>query len=194
MIHIFCFLFVLYSGFAIAQDTYTMDSKASTIRWKGEKFLGQHTGTLQLKGGSFLVRSGQVQQGSFIIDMRSLENEDLEGDRRQELEEWLRSKEMFNTRRYPNVKFKISSVQPLPEKNQYQVEGMLTIKEISHTVTFPASINIEGASARVSAEIVFDRTLWNLNYESGGLVGGLANTAIHDEVTVTVDLEANAEE
>ena len=173
------------------EEVYEVDTAASTIRWTGKKVLGEHYGTLQLEEGSFRMDGDVLQGGSFTIDMRSLENQDLEGDRREKLEDWLRSEEMFYVERYPHVRFKITSAQPLEGNERYRVEGQLTIKDISHTISFPATIRRAGEGVNVQAELKFDRTRWNLNYGSGGLVGGIGNFAIEDEVSVAVDLLAN---
>lgn len=175
-----------------SHEVYQVDTEASTIRWTGSKVIGEHYGTLQLKEGSLRVEDNQLQGGDFTIDMRTLVNEDLEGDRREKLENWLRSEEMFYVERYPEVKFEITSAQLLEEDERYRLEGQLTIKDISHSITFPARVRQQGNRITAEAKLTFDRTRWNLNYGSGGVVGGLGNFAIEDEVSVEISLQADS--
>lgn len=192
MILIFALLFIVLTPADRTEKVYKVDTEASTIRWTGKKVLGEHYGTLQLKEGSFRLEDGSLKGGNFTIDMRSLVNQDLEGDSREELENWLRSEEMFYVARYPYVKFEITAAESQQGKQRYQVEGRLTIKDVSHIISFPAEIQQKGEMISVQAELKFDRTRWNLNYGSGGIIGGLGNTAIKDEVTVAVNLQASA--
>ena len=175
-----------------SHEVYRVDTEASKIRWTGSKVIGDHYGTLQLKEGTLQVEDNQLQGGNFTIDMRTLANEDLEGERREKLENWLRSEEMFYVERYPIVRFQITSVQPLEENQRYQLEGQLTIKGISHSITFPARVTQQENRITAEAELTFDRTRWNLNYGSGGVIGGLGNFAIEDEVSVQILLQASA--
>ncbi len=187
---IFSLLFLLAP--ARPQETYQVDTEASTVRWVGKKILGEHYGTLQLHEGMVMLEEGKLQGGNFTIDMRTLVNQDLEGGQREKLEDWLRSKEMFYVERYPFVVFEITSVQSLDENQQYQLEGELIIKGVSHRISFPANVRKEGKTFMAEAELIFDRTRWNLNYGSGGVIGGLGNFAIEDEVSVQISLQANA--
>jgi polyisoprenoid-binding protein YceI len=174
------------------EEIYQVNTEESTIRWTGKKVLGEHHGTLQLDEGSFRLENGQLKGGNFTIDMRSLKNEDLEGDRREKLEDWLRSEEMFYTERYPYVRFTITSAEPSENSQRYRVEGELTIKEDTHSIGFPAIIKQDENKVFVEAELTFDRTRWNLNYGSGGLIGGIGNFAIEDEVSVQINLQAES--
>jgi len=187
---IFSLLFLLAP--ARPQETYHVDTEASTVRWVGSKILGEHNGTLKLHEGSVTLEEGKLQEGSFTIDMRTLVNKDLEGDQREKLENWLRSEEMFYVERYPFVVFEITSVQSLDEDQQYQLEGELTIKGVSHRISFPANVQKEGKTLMAEAELTFDRTRWNLNYGSGGVIGGLGNFAIEEDVSVQISLQANS--
>lgn len=172
-------------------EVYRVDTEASTIRWTGSKVIGEHYGTLQLKKGTLRIEDSQLRGGDFSIDMRTLVNEDLEGDRREKLENWLRSEEMFYVERYPFVRFQITSAQTLEEDQRYQLEGQLTIKDISHRIAFPARVRHQGNRITAEAELTFDRTRWNLNYGSGGVIGGLGNFAIEDDVSVQISLQAS---
>lgn len=190
MAFILIILFSVLPAYTDVESTYEVDTSSSKIRWTGSKLIGDHYGTLQLQNGSFTLEGNKLLRGNFTIDMRSLENQDLEGERREKLETWLRSEEMFYVERYPTVSFKIAAARYLSEQQQYEVKGQLTIKGISHDIVFPAIIEKSGSNLRVQAEITFDRTRWNLNYGSGGLVAGVGNFAIDDEVEVAVDLIA----
>src|SRR5690606_8737613 len=53
--------------------TYTVDTNASVIEWKGSKIAGDsHNGTLALSSGEVSAKDGVVEAGSFVIDMNTI--------------------------------------------------------------------------------------------------------------------------
>ena len=49
----------------------------SKLEWLGEKVTGEHNGFIQLKSGEFTVEDNRITEGTFVIDMSSMSNEDL---------------------------------------------------------------------------------------------------------------------
>ncbi|MFP4092149.1 MAG: YceI family protein [Cyclobacteriaceae bacterium] len=176
----------------MAQQTYTVDASESTVRWTGKKIFGQHYGKVPIKEGSFSLEDGRLKSGSFTLNVRDLTNEDLEGSRKQDLLEWLKSKEMFYTGKYPEAFFEIVSATAEANGQTYQVEGKLTIKGTTHSISFPVQISGSKEEVRVQAKLSFDRTRWDLKYGEGGIIGDMGNTAIKNEVEVEVDLVAES--
>jgi polyisoprenoid-binding protein YceI len=188
--YLLCLLLFLLSS---TQQVYTVDTDESTIRWTGKKIFGSHYGTIPIKTGQFRLEGDALQAGSFTLNVREMTNQDLEGSRRQDLLDWLKSEEMFYTEKYPEASFNITNVQAL-QGEQYRIEGELTIKGITQSIGFPARIRRESGSIRASAFLTFDRTRWDLNYGEGGIIGGIGNSAIKDEVEVDIELVARADD
>ncbi len=98
---------------AVAEGTsYAVDS-TSTITWTGSKPTGKHTGTFKIKEGSLNVKDGALTGGIFLIDINSLNNEDLAGDAESKgkLEGHLKSPDFFDVAKYPTAKFEITGVE-----------------------------------------------------------------------------------
>ena len=73
-----------------AATSYTLDTDVSVIEWKGSKPTGTHNGTIQLAEGIVEVKDNSVAAGSFVIDMTSITDLDLEGDMKENLEAHLK--------------------------------------------------------------------------------------------------------
>lgn len=156
---------------AVADGTaYKVDS-TSNITWTGSKPTGKHTGTFKIKEGSLTVKGGALTGGSFIIDINSLNNEDLAGDAESKgkLEGHLKSPDFFDVAKYPTAKFEITGVDANTDstKKDYThiIKGNLTLKDSTKNVSIPARVTIDDKTVSASADFSIDRTLWGMNYK-----------------------------
>ena len=99
----------------------------------------------------------------------------------------LKTDDFFNAEKFPEIKFKSTSVEKVDDKN-YKITGELTIRDVTKKVTWDAVLNGTLASSRgtraawkVTLAINrFDYGLkWDRLTEAGGLVAG-------DIVTITI--------
>ena len=67
---------------------------------------------------------------------------------------------------------------------------MLTIKDISHPVSFIASVEIITDFLHSLGEIVIDRTMYNIRYGSGKFLQNLGDNLIHDDFVLQFKLIA----
>lgn len=95
-------------------------------------------------------------------------------------EKHLKSDDFFNAEKFPEMKFKSTSVEKVGEKN-YKITGDLTIRDVTKKVTFDATLNgiLKTQSGSIAAWKAtatisrFDYNLkWNRTIETGGLVAG----------------------
>lgn len=166
---------------------YIVNSEQSVIRWTGRKLAGSmHTGTLRLANGELKVEGGTVVGGKFVVDMNSLENEDLKGtDMYDKLVGHLRSDDFFSIEAHPTATFEITGV----EGNQ--VSGNLTIKGITKNITFPAAVTADGGVLTGSATFAFDRSQFDVHFGSKTKFTDLAaDKIINDDIELTVELVA----
>lgn len=68
----------------------------------------------------------------------------------------------------------------------------MTIKGITNDSSFPATISIADKKLNAVAKIVFDRTKFDIKYSSKNFFENLGDKAIHDNVDITVNLNAVA--
>ncbi len=177
---------------AAANDTtYVVDTAVSTIGWLGDKIVGNaHNGTIDLSEGTLVAADGALVSGSFVIDMTSIVNENLSGNDASRLIEHLMAEDFFDADSYPTATLDILSTEFLGN-DQYAVTGKLTIKDTTNPIEFVAEAVEENGVVTASADVVFDRTLYDITYKSGSVFSGLGDGAINDEVQITVELVAS---
>jgi polyisoprenoid-binding protein YceI len=171
------------------QAKYKVDAKASKVEWVGKKVTGQHSGVVNLKEGSLLVEDGKLKGGSFVIDMASLEVLDLGGESKGKLEGHLKSDDFFGTEKFSTSNFTITKVIPQGTA-KYKVVGNITIKGITQEIQFPAELKAVDGKLVGTANIVIDRTKFNIKYGSGSFFDDLGDKTIYDDFELTVNIVA----
>jgi len=176
--------------------TVKIDTAASTMNWLGKKVTGQHNGTIKIaKGEIGLSEDNFVVNGNFEIDMNSIKCLDLDD------EEWnnklithLKSDDFFSVEKHAFSKFEITSVVPLSDQSKPNfnntVTGNLTIKGITKSISFPASVKFENGVLSAFADFDIDRTQWDIKYGSGKFFEGLGDKMISDNFNISFKLTA----
>ena len=176
------------ASMAMAATTYVISAADSTVAWRGAKAIGDfHTGEVDLTDGSLVIEDGALVSGEFALDMTSIIVTDGAPDR---LVQHLNSDDFFSTATFPTATLVINSAEALGD-DQYAVSGDLTIKGITNPIEFTATAVEEGGSMTASADIVFDRSLYDVRFGSGSFFSDLGDDLINDEIEITVDLVAS---
>jgi polyisoprenoid-binding protein YceI len=179
------------ASIATAQSTsYGVDLNKSNLSWTGYKVLGKHYGPIQLASGTLEFSGSTLKGGDFVIDMTSIDCEDLSGGSKDKLVGHLKSEDFFGVDNHPKAMFKIKNTKK-SGANTYEVTGDLTIKGITHPVTFPATVEVTGNMTKASADIKVDRTKYDIKYRSGSFFDGLGDKAINNEFDMKVSLVVN---
>lgn len=181
----------------VATEKYDLDLAESTIYWKGFKPTGSHHGIVKLEKGVFKATGTELVSGSFLIDMTTIEDQDLEpGDMKNNLEAHLKGTvegkegDFFDTTKFPTAAFEITGVQPT-EGNKSLLSGNLTIKGIKQNITFPVTVINEGNTISVMSDtFTIDRTQWEVNYGSKSVFDNLGDKFINDDVQLKFALKA----
>ncbi len=133
--------------------TYNLDAANSTLSWKGSMAVDYfHTGTVDFKSGSITMEGDSLTAGSFVLDMTSIKNTDLEdkvkasyleGHLMGTIVDSMRPQNMFfNTPEYPTVEVKLGAYK----------DGMLTTTlviletELTQDVAVKLTADEKGAS------------------------------------------------
>lgn len=177
-------------------EKFNVDAKASLINWTGNKPTGKHTGTINIKNGELYAKDGVIETGKVFIDMNSIAVTDLKGDEKTSLEGHLKGlgkdsdvDHFFNTKKYPEAVFEITKV--TEEAGKKMVEGNLTMKEITKSVKFPATITVDANGISIESEtFTINRTLWNVNYGSKSVFDNLGDKFINDDIELKVSVKA----
>ena len=176
--------------------SYKVDTENSVLNWKGAKITGSnHVGTLKLSDGTLKAENGQLVSGSFTIDMNSLDNTDLKGtDGHAKLLGHLKSDDFFSVANHPTATFEITNVTPKTgdANATHDISGNLTIKGITKNLTFPAKVNVSPDNLTATADFFFDRTLYDIKFNSSSFFENLGDNAINNEIEMKVELKATA--
>jgi polyisoprenoid-binding protein YceI len=169
---------------------YTINPDASTVAWKGSKTTGdEHTGNVKLKSGTLSAKNGALVAGKFVIDMKSITNEDLKADPKAmgDLLGHLASNDFFSVDSFPEAMFEITEAKAMTadaQGNNTEVKGNLTIRGISRQISFPAKVETTDAGITAAGAILFNRLEWNINWKKDqATLTEQAMAAVKDGVT-----------
>ena len=73
-------------------------------------------------------------------------------------------------------------------ETEYNFNGDLTIKGITHSIEFIGTVNKEHDFFYSYINLEFDRTQWDIKYNSGSFFDGLGNYLILDEIEFDISL------
>lgn len=176
--------------------TFNLDS-GSTIEWIGTKVGGQHNGTFNITNGSFTVDNGNITSGTINIDMTSTSVLDLTGDDKIKLEGHLKSADFFMVDSFPTATFEITGSSAFDNTTAtsklagatHIIDGNLTLRGQTKSVSFPAIVKVEGNTLTAQADFNIDRSNWGLNYKGPN---NPADWFIAKEVNLKLNLKASA--
>jgi len=177
---------------------FVVDGKSSQLTWVGSKPGGSHNGTIVVENGEMIFDNGDLVNGSFIIDMTSINVEDLKpGDGKEDLESHLKGtvegKEdhFFNVTKYPKSKFNVTKVDR--SNGKYILNGNLTIKGKTNPVEIITTLSIGANEEEIkllSEPFKIDRTKWGIEFMSKSIFDDLKDKFIDDEIELQVMVKA----
>ena len=175
-----------------AQVIYPMVVNQSQLSWEGNPLVGGgHTGTIGFKYGTISTNeSGTILKGEFVLNMHTLENADIEDEQSaKDLVNHLKSDDFFSVNKFPEASFELTKTArafKYARENEYEITGLLTIRGITHPISFPANIKIENGVIKADARITIDRTRWGVNYQSKSIFASLKDGIIADEIIIVL--------
>ena len=172
----------------INKGDYIVNKDLSTIKWTGKEITTKsHYGILDLKEGSIYVNNDGIISGKVVIDMNSINCLDMSGRGKNKLEGHLRSDDFFGVNSYPeaNLIFTSWSVNNL---GKILYKGDLTIKNITHPITFSGSVKKIDIGYRSTINLSFDRTLYEIKSRSGKYFQNLGDKLILDNIDISAEI------
>jgi len=171
-------------GIATADNIYNIETAQSQITWTGrEVSTSYHYGTLDFVSGNFEISNGAIVNGEFIVDMTSINNQDMEGDSKARLEGHLKSDDFFSVESYPTAAISINSSELISD-GKWNVSADLSIKGFTHPVNFEMISSEDGWSAN----LVFDRSKYDVRFRSGSFFENLGDKLIYDDIELSINL------
>lgn len=169
-----------------------VDTTASVLTWKGTKPGGAHDGTVSLKSGGLLVENGTLKGGEFVVDLTTITNVDMKGSGgAAKLEGHLKNADFFDVEVYPTSTFVITNVEPKGDK--LHVTGNLQIKDVTKSITIPATISTEnGITTFTSDTFNVNRADFNVKYGSKSFFDNLKDKFIDDNMELSFVVKTKA--
>src|SRR5690606_13994381 len=138
-------------------------------------------GKVPLKSASLVIEKEQIKGGEFVIDLTQLTADDLEGEWKAKLEGHWKSPDFFDVAKHPTASLKVKN------SNGKKVNADLTIKGKTHPVTF----DVKQDGTTYSGVLKFDRTKFDMKYNSSNFFKKIGDKAINDEVVVEFKVVQN---
>ncbi len=173
--------YLLIGLLSIGSALAGVDLTKSEFTWTGKKVAGPHYGKVPLKSATLVEEKGMIKSGEFVIEIGKMSVEDIQGEWADKLKAHLISPDFFNVEKYPTATLKVKSVKGST------VTADLTIKGKTNTVTFDA-VKKDGA---YTGKLEFDRTKFDMVYNSGNFFKDLGDKVIEDKVTVDFKVVQN---
>ncbi len=186
------FLVLILTGLSVilkAAD-YDIDKTASKIKWEAKKVTGKHNGTISFVSGIVTANKSKITGGNFVIDMKTIVDEDLtDPGYNKKLIGHLSSDDFFSVEKFPESKMEIKKVE-LVLGDEYKFGADLTIKGITNPVEFNAKVQLSGDKLKAAGVITVNRTLYGIKYGSGSFFQGLGDKVIYDDFTLVFEVVA----
>lgn len=169
----------------LTNEQYVLDKKESVVTWKGSMQFSPngHVGYVYISNGDLTIDNGRLVAGTVEVDMTTLADEKYGSD--NELINHLKSADFFDVKKFPTATFVITKVD-----NGLTVTGDLTIKGITHAVTFLVKIAVSEGVASANGKVTIDRTKWDVRYNSGKFFDNLADETISDDIELDMKVVA----
>lgn len=167
-------------------------SSNSNVEWTGRKVTGAHNGTIGIKEGNFILNDGKVKEGKIVIDTTSIKILDVtDPATNTQFAGHLASDDFFSIDKFPTATFDVLSVKEIGGRTFY-LEGNLTIKDITHTVGFEATVENSRNTITLSGKLVIDRTKYDIRFRSGNFFKDLGDTLIYNDFELDFNITAEA--
>jgi polyisoprenoid-binding protein YceI len=178
-----------------ADATYNVQPQLSALGWQAQAITHGHNGSLQIAGGTLLVRGSQIVGGTVTVDMKSVKALDIKDEAENaKFINHMHSDDFFSTAKFSTASFKITKVTLIAgtaaDANNATITGELTIKGITHPLAFPAKVGVKNGVAAAAGTATVDRTKYNVRFGSKSFFEGIGDQAIYDEFILAFNIIA----
>lgn len=177
----------------LSGELYKLDTVNSVIEWIGSAPGDyKHNGIVKFSQGSVSVDADALTSVDLTVSMNSITSVDQSGEDKMHLEDHLKNKDFFEVEQFPVGRFQLVRASRVNDSLGYslQVEGNLTLKNITRPVSFRAtSKKDERGFTAESVPFNINRTHWDIVYHSG-VIGTVKDKLINDNITLKVKLVA----
>ena len=172
---------------SLNKGDYAVEISTSKLIWTGKEVsTKQHNGTLNIKKGQIKISDKGLISGDIEIEMSTINTTDLQGRGKERLDGHLKSPDFFDVKKHPVAFLKFQGNEKHFSDGKLKFDGELTIKNISHPISFFSTIENVNGKLSARAEVTFDRSLYNVRFGSGKFFDNLGDRLIYDEIRIDV--------
>jgi polyisoprenoid-binding protein YceI len=166
--------------------TYSIDTEASHVTWQGNVInVYFHSGTVNFNSGSITTENNTVTAGDLSVNMTQINTTDSNYNEKapaHKLVSHLQGEEFFNTAKFPDVNFTITS------SEGGVVKGDLTIKGITHEQTLEnLSLEEKDGVLNATGTLTFDRQAYEMKW-----VHYIKDYTLSDDVDLKITITGKA--
>jgi len=161
---------------------YQFNNQNSSLAFVGAKVTGKHEGSFEKFSGNVQLVDKAPEKSSVKvdIDMASVQVEP------EKLEGHLKSPDFFDVGKHPKASFESTSIKAGGAAGAtHTVTGNLTLHGVTRSISFPATIQVNGDNLTVKAEFAINRKDFGIVYP------GMPDDLIKDDVLIQLKLGAN---
>jgi len=174
------------SGFNLKKGTYNISNVESKLTWVGKQLsTKEHKGTMDSIKGEIIINSEGIINGIIEVDMNSINVTDLQGGPKSSLERHLKSSDFFNVKEFPAASIKFQENNKLSNTG-ISCDGQLTIKNITHPISFKVDILEANDNIKAKTTLTFDRSKYDVRFGSGKFFENLGDKLIYDNIDLSV--------
>jgi polyisoprenoid-binding protein YceI len=160
---------------------YSFSNVGSELKFVGAKITAKHEGAFNVFKGTIQVADNDPIKSSVKaeIDVASLsvDPEKLAGH--------LKTADFFDVAQFPKATFESTAIKAGGENGAtHTVSGNLTLHGVTKSITFPATIRLQGDGVDIDAEFAINRKDFNIVYP------GKPDDLIKDDVLIKLKLRA----
>lgn len=160
-------------------DALPITSENSKVEFTGSKVTGKHEGGFKQFTGTIDLVNAKAEESSVSvdIDMTSVFS-DTDG-----LTDHLKTGDFFEVSKFPKASFKSTKIAAATGADSYTVIGDLTLRGVTKSVSFPATIKVSDTDVTVKTDFSINRKDFGIVY------AGKADDLIRDDVVIKLDLK-----
>ncbi len=168
--------------------SFDLVKSKSHVNWECD----HHSGRIQFENGKMVYVNNEPISGKFTINMKSIEDTDIENKLiKGTLENTLRSDVFFDVESHPKAYFETNDIIPL-ENDNYAIKGDFILFDAGICYDFNGTIQLKNDSLFFKAKnIILDRTDWAIYYGSRNNPNPLEEEdgiVVSDTIKIGVDI------
>jgi polyisoprenoid-binding protein YceI len=171
----------LNSAPAPGAETLKFSQDGSKVGWVGAKVTGKHDGGFSAFAGTITLvdKNPEKSQVSVDIDLGSVTSD------QEKLTGHLKTADFLDTGKFPKAKFTSTGIKTGGENGAtHTVTGNLQIRDVTKSITFPATIKVADTGVDVDADFAINRKDFGIAYT------GKADDLIKDAVNIKLVVRA----